>query len=271
MVTSEKLTSWEDAVKWLKKQPESDALVKACFYDDPLQDAAERYYQSAEWVALRPYLPRPGKVLDVGSGRGISAYAFAKDAWQVVALEPDDSKLVGAGAIKFLAESSDLNIKVEQTWGEKLPFADASFDLVYGRQVLHHARDLKQLCKEAARVLKPNGTFIFIREHVISKHEDLPLFLESHPLHKLYGGEHAYVLQEYIQAIEDSGITLKNVLNPMQSNINMYPETMHNLKQRFASKFKLPGFVIPDFVLSIYGSRSNCPGRLYSFIGQKNA
>lgn len=271
MGKTEKLATWEDAVKWLKTQPNSEALVKACFYDDPLPTAAERYYKCTEWDALRAYTPKVGRVLDIGSGRGISAYAFAKDGWQVDALEPDSSDLVGAGAIRKLAEQSQLNIKVEQTWGEQLPYADSSFDLVYGRQVLHHAKDLKQLCKEAARVLKPNGIFIFTREHVISKQEDLNSFLQTHPLHKLYGGENAYLLQDYKNAILESGIKLNVVLNPMQSNINLYPESIQDVKQRLASRLKLPSSLIPDFILSMYGIMSNAPGRLYSFIGQKNA
>jgi SAM-dependent methyltransferase len=267
----ERLATWEDAVKWLKGQPDTEELVQACFYDDPLLNAAERYYKCPEWDALRAYLPKSGRVLDIGSGRGISAYAFAKDGWQVDALEPDGSDMVGAGAIRLLAEQSHLNIRIEQNWGEQLPYADSTFDLVYGRQVLHHAKDLKQLCKEAARVLKPNGLFIFTREHVISKLEDLNSFLRTHPLHKLYGGEHAYLLQDYRSAILESGIKLNIVLNPMQSNINLYPETIQDVKRRLANKLKLPSILIPDFILSMYGVMSNAPGRLYSFIGQKNA
>jgi hypothetical protein len=86
-----KTLSWEEAVLWLKAQPDQNDLIKACFYDDPLQSAAERYYQSTEWLALRKVLPQVGRVLDIGSGRGISAYAFAKDGWRVDALEPNGS------------------------------------------------------------------------------------------------------------------------------------------------------------------------------------
>jgi len=264
------ISSWEDAVLWLKAQPNQQDLIQACFYDDPLHVAVDRYHQSSEWQALTAYLPAPGKVLDIGSGRGISAYAFAKDGWDVHALEPDESDIVGAGAIKQLVESAHLSIKVEQTWGEKLPYADASFDLVHGRQVLHHAHDLKQLCKEAARVLKPEGLFIFTREHVISKSEDLGVFLEAHPLHKLYGGEHAYKLNEYTQAIESAGIVLQSVLNPLESDINLYPDNVANCKKNIAKKLKFPSCMIPKLALSIYGNRIKAPGRLYSFVGYKS-
>ena len=264
--------SWEEAVLWLKAQPNQDDLIKACFYDDPLHSAAERYYLSTEWLALREELPQVGRVLDIGSGRGISAYAFAKDGWQVDALEPNGSNVVGAGAIRMLAKDENLAITVEQTWGEKLPYADETFDVVHGRQVLHHAQDLAQLCREAARVLRPNGIFIATREHVISRNEDLPKFLNNHPLHKLYGGEHAYLLKEYKQAIVASGIQLKKVLNPYESDINLYPETQETIKYLIKQKSRIPDFLpIPNFLLSIAAEFNHTPGRLFTFVGVKHA
>lgn len=268
---SGKLSSWEEAVAWLRMQPEQVELVRACFYDDPLRDAAERYYISTEWQAVRALISDGGgTALDLGAGRGISSYALARDGWKVSALEPDSSNLVGAGAIRALAHDAALDICVDQNWGESLPYPDETFDLVHGRQVFHHARDLKQLCSEAARVLRPGGIFIATREHVLSRREDLPKFLAAHPLHDLYGGEHAYLLDEYLGAIRGSGIVMTNVLNPYQSNINLYPETIIGLKQRLAARFCLSANMIPNLLLTMLGTISNAPGRLYTFVGRKN-
>lgn len=267
---SDKNLSWEDAVAWLKKQPDQEELVRACFYDDPLIDAARRYRESSEWQAVRHYLPRvTGHALDLGAGRGIASFALASDGWQVTALEPDPGSTVGANAIRALAQECGLPIRVEETWGEQLPFADATFDLVHARQVLHHARDLRLLCGEAARVLKKGGVFIATREHVISRREDLPTFLARHPLHELYGGENAYLLDEYRSALEAAGISLQAVLNPFQSDINLFPETKDGLKRRIARRLGLPGLWVPEWVLSWLGSRNNAPGRLYTFVGRK--
>ncbi len=262
--------TWEEAVLWLRRQPGSEAHVRACFYDDPLYEAANRYWQSSEWQAVRRYLPkRPGRALDVGAGRGISSYALARDGWNVTALEPDSSSIVGAEAIRELARQVDLSISVVETWGEELPFQDKSFDLVYCRAALHHARDLNELCKEMGRVLRPGGILIATREHVISRKEDLSAFLKSHPLQDLYGGENAYLLCEYTQAIEHAGIALTAVLSPCQSSINLYPQTSIDIKRNWAAKLWLPfPGLIPDIALTVHDALSRRPGRLYSFIGR---
>lgn len=263
--------SWESAVAWLKRQPDSQGLVEACFYDDPLERAASRYYASREWAAVRALLPKPpGSALDIGAGRGISSYALAKDRWQVTALEPDSSALVGAGAIRQLATDAGLDIAVVENWGESLPFPDRHFDLVHCRQVLHHARDLRALCKEIARVLKPHGSFIATREHVISQHNDLQRFLDAHPLHRLYGGEHAYRLEDYRAAITETGIRIVKQFNPYASDINLYPKTRAELKQQLCDRMHWPfPKLIPDLGLSLLGALSNSPGRLYSFFGKR--
>lgn len=263
--------SWEEAVLWLKKQPDQMELVRACFYDDPLLAAAERYATSDEWRAVQSLLPLPpGRALDVGAGRGISSFALARDGWDTVALEPDNSAEVGAGAIRNLVAESGLNIEVVEDRGERLPFMDNSFDLVHCRQALHHAHDLPRLCREIGRVLKPGGTFIATREHVISRREDIDVFLEGHPLHKLYGGENAYLLHDYLSAIRGGGVEFTAVLNPFQSDINLYPETIAGLKRRIASKLFVPNGLIPNVALGWLGAMNKSPGRLYTFVGRKH-
>ena len=264
--------TWEEAVRWLRDQPGQQELVRACFFDDPIDFAAARYRESSEWRALRDFLPPPpGTVLDVGAGRGIAAYAFAADGYAVTALEPDPSPLVGAGCIRQLAEGAGLNITVVEAHAEALPFDNAVFDVVHCRQALHHAADLQQMCRELGRVLRDGGTFIATREHVVSTHDDIPAFLEGHPLHRLYKGENAYLLSEYVAAIGDAGIRVETVLNPYETDINRFPETLATLKQRIAGRFgwPLPG-LIPAALVRFMGDRDHTPGRLYSFIGRRD-
>jgi SAM-dependent methyltransferase len=141
--------------------------------------------------------------------------------------------------------------------------------LVHCRQVLHHAQDLSQLCRELGRVLRPGGTFIATREHVISHVKDKDAFLAGHALHQLYGGENAYLLNEYLAAIRAGGIALTSVLNPFESDINLYPDTVEDMKRRIATKLSVPMMLVPGFILGWLGSLSNAPGRLFTFVGHK--
>lgn len=268
-----KFISWEEAVLWLKGQPGQEELVRACFYDDPLDAAAERYQASTEWREVQSLLRdhHKGVALDLGAGRGISSYALALDGWQVTALEPDPSEVVGTGAIRRLAAGKGLPVTVVESWGETLPFPDNGFDLVYARQALHHARDLELLCREIARVLKPGGMLLATREHVITRPGDLPAFLEGHPLHRLYGGENAFTLERYRRAIAGSGLSLTKVLATYASNINLYPASDAEVKAKVERRLKIsiPLKVFKRIVVPLLDLVNREPGRLYTFIGCK--
>ncbi len=279
--------SWEETVAWLQSQPAGIAFAKEHYLDKPLSMAAARFAVSEEWKTVREYLPTPqGLALDIGAGRGISSYALARDGWRVTAVEPDPSPLVGANAIRALAKQSNRFIQVIEEYGEQLPFANNTFDLVYCRQVLHHAANLSQLCREAARVLKPGGCFIATREHVINTQEDLAIFLENHPLHRYYGKEYAYTLSEYVTAISTVDLQIIKILGPLESVINYYPMARHQWQQKCCQpltrrlgnrathyltdeRHPLGRWLLHQLAHHV-SKRMRTPGRLYTFIAKKS-
>jgi len=219
--------SWEQAVLVLRADPDRKEFVKACYLDDPLLVAAQRFECSDEWQAVRQLLAgRRGQALDLGAGRGIASYALAVDGWGVQAVEPDPSSIVGSGAIRRLAEESGLPLQVTQAGAEALPFADGSIDMVYGRQVFHHLSSLGQACAELRRVLKPGGLVLATREHVIRREADRAAFLAAHLTHPWTLSENAYRLTTYLAAFRSAGLHVVSVLRPLDSPINYAPMTL---------------------------------------------
>jgi SAM-dependent methyltransferase len=276
------IATWEDAVMWLRNQPDKQRLVMDAFYDDPLIAAARRYHDSTEWQAVSKLLRgRTGRALDVGAGRGIASYALARQGFDVTSLEPDASAIVGAAAIRELAAEAELPIGVVEEFSERLPFADSLFDVVFARAVLHHTDDLNLACAEMYRVLRPGGIMIAAREHVISQEADLQQFLDAHPLHHLYGGEHAFLLNRYVGALTSAGFCHLEILSPLKSPINLFPYTIDSLRdavidkvsQKIPAKWAWQWALASDQVflllLAVAGHFDNRPGRLYSFLGHK--
>lgn len=271
----------EEAVLKLRDDPRFADLVRDAYLGPDVLGNAERFLASGEFAALLGILGdrlRGAAVLDVGAGTGIASYAFARSgAREVVALEPDPSEVVGQGAIRRLARGLPLTIATG--FGEALPFPDGRFDVVYARQVLHHARDLDGLVAECARVTAPGGLVLATREHVVDDPAQLEAFLAAHPVHRLAGGEHAYPLAAYLAAFRRAGLRGPKVLGPYDSVVNAFPEIPDDatlrryptvlLERRLGALGRLASRVpgVTSIVRRLMDRPT--PGRLYSFVGWK--
>ena len=103
---------------------------------------------------------RDWRVLDVATGGGHVAYAFAPHVARVWATDITDEMIAlvrGEAAKKGLA-----NIRTAYVKAEALSFDDASFDLVTCRIAPHHFDSIPAFVAEAHRVLKPGGRLKFI-------------------------------------------------------------------------------------------------------------
>jgi len=219
--------SWEEAVRWYREQPNNEAEVRNNYFDLPVLDAAERFSRSEEFAEVMRLLgPGNGRrILDLGAGNGIASFALAKNGWQVTALEPDASVEVGADAIRMIRDETGLPIDVVHEGGRLLPFPDESFDAIHARQVLHHVPDLEAMTSELSRVLRPGARCLTTRDHVADDEQQLNQFRNEHPLHSLYGGEHAYPLERYLSAFAKAGLKVLNFWGPIESILNFFPGT----------------------------------------------
>ncbi|MBG0799950.1 class I SAM-dependent methyltransferase [Methylocystis sp. H4A] len=271
--------TWEDAVRSLIDDPAQKDLVDACYYDPPLSAAAARYAASPEWTEVRRLCgPARGIAVDIGAGNGIVSYALARDGWTVVAVEPDPSALVGAGAIRRLAGETGLSIDVRAGAGESLPLGDDEVAVIVARQVLHHARDLAGFAREIARVLAPGGVLVTLRDHVVDGQEQLQEFFATHPLHRVYGGENAFSRAEYRTALTSAGLTIEREFRSFDSVVNYAPYTRESLRAEISRRLgPLSGVAgaalsvppIFDAALRVLSIVDHRPGRLISFLCRK--
>ena len=98
--------------------------------------------------------------LDVATGAGHTAAAFAPHVARVIAADLTEEMLQEAA--KLAASRGLANMETARADAGALPFARASFDLVTCRIAAHHFPDPAAFVAEAARVLKPGGTFALV-------------------------------------------------------------------------------------------------------------
>jgi SAM-dependent methyltransferase len=221
--------TWEETIIYIRTLPEFKELVEKAYLEEDLALNLKRFRSSEEYIEtlrlLKKYAPHATHLLDLGAGNGISSVAFALDGYQVTVIEPDPSKTVGAGAIQALSRQFNCHLSVHTMYAEDLPFSKPAFDIVYARQAMHHAANLQKFVSEAYRVLKPKGIFFTVRDHVVNTPAEKQAFLESHPLQKYYGGENAFSLEEYQQALKMAGFNILLTLKQYDSVINYFPMT----------------------------------------------
>ncbi len=285
--------TWEQTIQYIRTKPEYKILVEKAYFEEDLPLNVERFRNDAEFLEtlklLKEYAPDAKKILDIGAGNGISSVALALFGYEVTVVEPDKSETIGAGAIRKLKEYYKLeNLEVFEAFAEEIKFPDTHFDIVYVRQCMHHAYNLEKFVEEASRVLKKNGLFITIRDHVVFGEEDKKWFLETHPLQKYYGGENAFSPQEYKNAMVKAGLSVEKEIKHYDSIINYFPKetkdvenhitiSYQNRKNSLQQKIgKLANFGLFQWLYNIYLDKKigkikpldemQAAGRMYSYI-----
>jgi len=108
---------------------------------------------------------RGKRVLDLGSGTGAAAVAFAQHGAIVIALDATDAHLARARA-----RAEEAEVKVEWRMGDlaDLAFLRAeSVDAAFSSAVAE-VDDTPRLFRQVQRVLKPNAAFVFAHAHPMS-------------------------------------------------------------------------------------------------------
>jgi SAM-dependent methyltransferase len=98
---------------------------------------------------VRQHVPLDGRtILDIGCGLGMYTHAFLRYSPHVYGVEVELERAI---------QAIDRAAGVVQAVGEALPFASATFDLVFNHEVLEHVTDDRRVVREAVRVTRPGG------------------------------------------------------------------------------------------------------------------
>lgn len=120
----------------------------------------DAYLDHESWI--RPALDELGdlhnlRVLDFGCGHGMAAVVLARRGARVTAFDLSHGYLQEATT---RARANGTAIDFVQADGARLPFANASFERIWGNAVLHHL-DMEVAGRELRRVLRPGGLAVF--------------------------------------------------------------------------------------------------------------
>jgi demethylmenaquinone methyltransferase/2-methoxy-6-polyprenyl-1,4-benzoquinol methylase len=118
-------------------------------------------FGTGEWYrgrVLREAGLREGsRLLDIATGTGIvlrSAHTICGPTGRAVGLDPSEGMLVEC--------RKNCAAPVVRAFGERLPFADGSFDMISMGYGLRHVADLRALFDECNRVLAPGGRIVVL-------------------------------------------------------------------------------------------------------------
>ena len=96
-------------------------------------------------------LPPRGRLLEIGAGSGWQSRELARRGYSVSAIDIPQSNFAG-----------------ERIWsvadydGERIPFEDASFDIIFSSNVLEHVPHVRALQREIRRVLHDDGVVVHV-------------------------------------------------------------------------------------------------------------
>ncbi len=123
------------------------------FFD---QVERHRYSEYAPWMPrLMEFKQfRDARLLEVGCGMGTDLLQFARGGARCVGIDLTPRSIeITRHRFRLYGAEGDFMISD----GERLPFHDESFDVVYSNGVLHHTPDTAGAIRDIHRVLRPGG------------------------------------------------------------------------------------------------------------------
>ncbi len=133
------------------------------------------------------------RLLDIGCGTGALLAALEKRHPNAILAGVDPTR----GMLDLAEKRLSKKVHIEQSWAEKLPFEDESFDVIVSCSMFHYIREPMVALKEMMRVLKPAGSLVitdWCGDYMLCKIYGLFLRVFNKAHFKTYGKKECYKL-----------------------------------------------------------------------------
>lgn len=181
------------------------------------------------------------RVLDVATGGGHTALAFARVAREVVA--SDFTPRMLEAAREFVAKEGVSNIRFELADAEQLPFEDGSFDIVTTRRAPHHFSDPQRFVREASRVLRVGGLFL-LADQMPPDDPELDEFMNRFERWRDPSHVRAYTTGQWRAWIESAGMSVIAVDPLMKNRPYVFDEWAERMNMPESEKLALERWLL---------------------------
>jgi len=148
---------------WYEADDRVDAalpfLNSALGWEDRAWGATEHGFR----LLLDRYVRTGDRVLEVGAAKSWASQHLLPRGCEYVACDLLVDPVIGLGRGAFFERRTVPYLRI-QADGERLPFADESFDVTFCVATLHHALDLRAMVAELARVTRHGGMVAALNE-----------------------------------------------------------------------------------------------------------
>lgn len=133
------------------------------YFDELAGKFGRNYVPGRSWQGLAETLLTlmpPMVIADLGAGEGTFSQLLARRSKKVIAID-NSEKMVEYGR-DLAAKHGVKNLEYRKGDLEEVPIRDATVDLAFFSQALHHAQHPERAVAEAWRILKPGGRIVVL-------------------------------------------------------------------------------------------------------------
>ncbi len=148
------------------------------------------------------------RVLDVATGPGYIAEAFARTAREVIGVDLTAAMLaIGEERTK---ERGISNVSFRIGDVQSLPFDSEKFDVVVSRLALHHMQNPAQVVREMTRVCRLGGT-VLVEDIYASEHPERAAYQDRWEILRDPSHVRTLPISEHLHLFRDAGVEIDSV------------------------------------------------------------